>query len=111
MDTKIIKQYGEDMLCYDLRNARQKKRKRYADFDKQLIQLHKKEKALYVQKRNLGWQPLHPPVQKGWVRYFVVRDDVAKSKYGEFCISKEQSRMESDDRYGRATLPYFVTVI
>ena len=84
MDTKIIKQYGEDILCYDLRNARQKKRKQYTDFDKQLIQMHKKEKALYIQKRNLGWQPLHPPVQKGWVRYFIVRDDVAKSKYGDF---------------------------
>ena len=48
MDTKIIKQYGDDILCYDLRTARQKKRMQYKDFDKQLIQLHKKENALYL---------------------------------------------------------------
>ncbi len=39
MDTKLIQQYGEDILCYRLRTARQKKRMRYEDFDKQLIQL------------------------------------------------------------------------
>jgi hypothetical protein len=84
MDTKLIQQYGEDIRCYRLRTARQKKRMQYKDFDKQLIQLHKKENALYLQHRNLGWEPLLPPVQKGWIRHFVVRDDVAKSKYGEF---------------------------
>ena len=38
MDTKFIQQYGEDILCYRLRTARQKKRMQYEDFDKQLIQ-------------------------------------------------------------------------
>lgn len=84
MDTKIIEQYGEDILCYKLRTARQKKRMQYKDFDKQLIQLDKKLNALYLQKRNLGWQELTPPVQKGWVRHFVVREDVVRSKYGDF---------------------------
>ncbi|NOT91652.1 hypothetical protein [Ferruginibacter sp.] len=84
MDTKLIQQYGEDMLCYRLRTARQKKRLRYKDFDKQLIQLHKEENALYLQQRNLGWEPLHPPIQKGWVRFFVVREDVARSRHGIF---------------------------
>ena len=84
MDTKLIQQYGEDMLCYRLRTARQKKRMRYKDFDKQLIQLHKKENELYLQRKNLGWEPLHPPVQKGWIRHFVVRDDVVRSRHGEF---------------------------
>ncbi|MBP6430371.1 MAG: hypothetical protein KA319_01265 [Ferruginibacter sp.] len=84
MDTKIINQFGADILCYKLRTARQKKRMQYEDFDKQLIRLDKKERDLYLQKRNLGWEELKPPVQKGWVRHFVVRDDVARSKYGEF---------------------------
>jgi hypothetical protein len=84
MDTKLIKQYGEDILCYHLRTARHKKRMQYKDFDKQLIQLHKEEKALYEQRRNLGWEPLIPPVQKGWKRFFVLRDDVARSKQAEF---------------------------
>lgn len=84
MDKKIIQQYGEDVLCYRLRTARQKKRMQYEDFDKQLIQLHKEENALYEQRRNLGWEPLTPPVQKGWKRFFVLRDDVARSKHADF---------------------------
>ena len=84
MDTKIIKQYREDILCYRLRTARQKKRMRYKDFDKHLIKLHKTERQLNRQIRNLGWEPLCPPVQKGWVRHFVVRDDVARSRHGNF---------------------------
>lgn len=84
MDTKIIKQYGEDILRYRLRTARHKKRMQYEDFDKQLIQLHKEEKALYAAERSLGWEPLVPPVQKGWKRFFVLRDDVARSRYADF---------------------------
>lgn len=84
MDTKLVQQYGEDILCYRLRTARQKKRMQYEDFDKYLIQLHKEEGALRVKKWNLGWEPLLPPVQKGWKRCFVLRDDVARSKQAEF---------------------------
>ncbi len=84
MDTKLIQHYGEDILCYRLRTTRQKKRMQYKDFDRQLIQLHTDENALYLQKRNLGWEPLHPPVQKGWIRFFVLREDVARSRYGTF---------------------------
>ncbi|MES1225069.1 MAG: hypothetical protein ABUT20_56805 [Bacteroidota bacterium] len=84
MDTKLIKQYGEEILCYRLRNARQKKRMQYEDFDKQLIQLHKRRQILWEKKRNLGWEPLIPPVQKGWKRLFVLRDDVSRSKQADF---------------------------
>src|SRR5258705_13148999 len=84
MDTQLIQQYGEDILCYRLRTTRQKKRMQYKDFDKQLIQLHKEERALYELKRNLGWELLIPSVQKGWKRFFVLRDDVQSSKQAEF---------------------------
>jgi hypothetical protein len=84
MDTKLIQQYGEDILCYRLRTARQKKRMQYEDFDKQLIHLHKEEKALIKQQRNLGWEPLTPPVQKGWKRSFILREDVARGKQAFF---------------------------
>lgn len=84
MDTKLIKQYGEDILCYRLRTARQKKRMQYKDFDKHLIQLHKEERALFRQRRDLGWEPLLPPVQKGWKRFFVLREDVARSNQAGF---------------------------
>jgi len=84
MDSKIIEQYGEEILCYRLRTARQKRRMQYEGLDKQLIQLHKEESCLGEQQKNLGWEPLVPPVQKGWVRSFVLREDVAKSKYADF---------------------------
>ncbi|MEI9947087.1 MAG: hypothetical protein WDN26_23095 [Chitinophagaceae bacterium] len=84
MDNKLIQQYGEDILCYRLRTARQKKRMQYKDFDRQLIQLHKEAKVLYEQKWNLGWESIIPPVQKGWKRFFVLREDVARSRQAEF---------------------------
>jgi hypothetical protein len=84
MGTKIIQQYGEDILCYKLCTARQKKRRQYEELEKKLIALHKEERALYGQIRNLGWEPLVPPVQKGWKRFFVLRDDVARSKQADF---------------------------
>src|SRR4051812_19284598 len=84
MDTKLIQQYGEDIRCYRLRTARQRKRMQYEDFDKQLIQLDKEEDRLYRQKMNLGWEALHPPVQKGWVRSFILREDIARSRYAFF---------------------------
>jgi hypothetical protein len=84
MENKFIQEYGEDILCYRFRTERQKKRVQYKNFDKQLIALHKEERALYQQKRNLGWEPLIPPVQKGWKRFFTVRDDVARGRHGFF---------------------------
>ncbi|MBX3257265.1 MAG: hypothetical protein KF862_24240 [Chitinophagaceae bacterium] len=84
MDTKLINQYGGDILSYRLRTARQKKRMQYEDLDKQLIQLNKKQRELSRKKWNLGWEPLVPPIQKGWKRFFVLRDDVAKGKQAEF---------------------------
>lgn len=64
MDNKLIEQYGEDILCYRLRTARQKKRMQYEDFHKYLIRLSKEEKGLMKLKRELGWETLKPPVQK-----------------------------------------------
>lgn len=84
MDKQLIDKYGEDILCYRLRTARQKKRMQNEDFDKYLIQLDKEESSLYKQIRNLGWEPLYPPIQKGWVRSFELREDVARHKHADF---------------------------
>src|SRR5688572_3974164 len=84
MDRKLIQQYGTEILSYRLRTVRQRKRMQYEDFDKQLIKLYKEDKALGIKANNLGWEPLTPPVQKGWKRFFVLRDDVARSKHAEF---------------------------
>ncbi len=84
MDRKLIEQYGEDILSYRLRTARQKKRMQYEDFDKQLLKLHREEDTLWKQRANLGWEPLTPPIQKGWKRFFVLREEVARSKQADF---------------------------
>ncbi|HVV04083.1 MAG TPA: hypothetical protein VHC96_07645 [Puia sp.] len=84
MDRKTIERYGADILCYRLRTARHKKRMQYEDLDKRLIALDKEQWALRKQQWNLGWEPLIPPVQKGWKRCFVLQGDVARGKHAEF---------------------------
>ncbi len=84
MDKKIIQQYGEEILCYKLRTKRQKQRMQYEDFDKYLIALQRESEMLFRKKSSLGWEPLNPPIQRGWKRTFVLRDDVAASQYAVF---------------------------
>ena len=84
MDTKLVREYGTEILSYRLRTVRQKKRMQYEDFDKGLIQIGKEERRLWRQSRNPGWQPLLPPVQRGWNRFFVLREDVAAGRNAEF---------------------------
>lgn len=84
MDYKLIKDYGEDILSYRIRTARQKKRMRYEDFDKQLLQIDKEQSELYEKKYNLEWEPLIPPIQRGWTSFFVLRDNESLSKNAAF---------------------------
>jgi hypothetical protein len=72
------------LLQFRLRTARHKKRAQYEDWDKQLLALQRERNALYKQQRDLGWIALHPPVMRGWKRYFVLRDNVARSKQASF---------------------------
>jgi hypothetical protein len=84
MDKRLIAQYGEDILSYRLRTARQKKRMQYEDFDKQLLRLRREQDVLDDQQEALGWELIVPPVQKGWIRFFVLREDVARGKEAAF---------------------------
>jgi hypothetical protein len=67
-----------------IRSKRTRKRAAIKDQDKRLIGLYKEEKALSKQKYALPMIDLKPPVQKGWKRYFVVREDVRRSRDGVF---------------------------
>ncbi len=67
-----------------IRSKRTRKRAAIKDQDKRLIGLYKEEKALSKQKRELPMIDLKPPVQKGYKRYFVVREDVRRSRDGVF---------------------------
>lgn len=69
---------------YRLRTARKKTRLVKKDFDKQLINLSKKQSELWKQRRNLPMIPLEHPYQKGWKRLFVLRDDVQKLPNADF---------------------------
>ncbi len=71
-------------LLYNLKSARRKKRLQKKDFDKQLIQLDKQRAILNARKRNLPMVPLAQPYQKGWKRFFVLRNDVRQSPQAEF---------------------------
>ncbi|MBS1507007.1 MAG: hypothetical protein JSS79_10205 [Bacteroidetes bacterium] len=54
------------------------------DKDKLLIRKHKEEKGIWSEIRNLEWNELKPPVQRGFIRYFVLREDVARTKEASF---------------------------
>lgn len=69
-----------DLTAYRLRTKRQRRRALLDDRDKQLLKRYKEEKQLRKQRNDLPWIPLEPPVQRGWKRSFVLRDDVARSK-------------------------------
>ncbi|MGB4775515.1 MAG: hypothetical protein WBP45_10105 [Daejeonella sp.] len=69
---------------FRLKSARRKKRLQKKDFDKQLIQFDKLEHVLWEKKDSLPMIPLEQPYQKGWKRFFVLRDDVKRSPAAEF---------------------------
>ena len=71
-------------MSFRLQSARRKKRMQHEDFEKHLLALHKEQQQLYKQQQALGWIDLKPPVMRGWKRYFVLRDDVARSKHAGF---------------------------
>ena len=62
-----------------IKSARQKRRLVKTDRDKQLIQLHKRRDELWEQKRLLPMVALEHPYQRGWKRFFVLREDVRHS--------------------------------
>ncbi|WP_345253314.1 hypothetical protein [Flaviaesturariibacter amylovorans] len=84
MDNKREQHEDTDIGCYRLRSERRRKRDRIGAIEKQLRSLDKRRWELNAQRRALPFIPLEPPVQKGWIRYFVVRDDVARSDKGAF---------------------------
>ena len=83
MNNKIVNDKA-DILLYGLRTARQKKRMQYKGFEKKLKDLDREEGMLFKSKWQLGWIELNPPVTRGWKRYFVLRDDIARSKDAAF---------------------------
>ena len=63
-----------------IRSTRRRKRMQILDSDKKLIFLHKEELAVSKKMGNLGWTELNPPVQRGYIRFFILRPDVRRMK-------------------------------
>ena len=78
MDKKIIEKYGSEINCYKLKTARQKKRAVKMANENKLLSLHREERKIWQVQRDMGMVELNPPIVRGWKRYFVLREDVAR---------------------------------
>ena len=67
-----------------LRNLRSRKRIAREDHEKFLRTCIKRQKALFKQRRELPLVPFEKPYQKGYVRFFVLREDVRQGKQADF---------------------------
>ena len=67
-----------------LRNLRSRKRIAQEDHEKFLRECIKRQKVLFKQRRELPLVPLEKPYQKGYVRFFVLREDVRQGKQADF---------------------------
>lgn len=69
---------------FRLKSKRRRKRLRIKNEEKHLLLLHREENKLYRQLHDLGYEPLVPPVQKGYKRIFVLREDVRAGRQAAF---------------------------
>ena len=84
-----------------LRSSRTRKRVAKTDYEKYLRQCCDRHAELEKQKRTMPLVPLEKPYQKGYVRFFVVRDDVKRSKLGAFfenLLAKINTYQYADNR-------------
>ena len=100
--TIIIIQMGNSYIQGSrLRNIRTRKRIAKTDYEKYLRECSDRHSELEKQKWNLPLVPLEKPYQKGYVRFFVVRDDVKRSGLGEFfenLLTKINTYQYADNR-------------
>ncbi|MGO4294244.1 hypothetical protein [Chitinophaga sp. RAB17] len=67
-----------------IRASRQRKRAAIMHQDKQMLKLYREKMALWEVFDRRGYVPLEPPIVKGYKRFFVLREDVARSKDAGF---------------------------
>lgn len=84
-----------------LKTTRQKKRLVKKDFKKRLLKLDKERDKLWDQKDQIQWLELEEPYQKGYERFFILRDDIARSSRADFfesLLRKINTIQYSDNR-------------
>lgn len=92
---------NDNLLYYRLRSLRSRKRTIKKDVEKQIRKKNQRSNELWEIKRNTPWIPLEKPYQRGFVRFFVVREDVMRSKDGDFfdgILKKINTYMYSESR-------------
>lgn len=92
---------NDNPLLYGLRSLRSRKRTARKDVEKQIRKKYQRSEELWNIRRNIPWVPLENPYQKGFVRFFVLRDDVKRSKDGDFfegILTKINTYMYSESR-------------
>ncbi|UKB83748.1 hypothetical protein LF887_22520 [Chryseobacterium sp. MEBOG06] len=75
---------NDNLLSSRLRSVRSRKRTSRKDVEKQIRKKYKRSKELWNIRRNIPLIPLDKPYQRGFVRFFVVREDVMRTKDGDF---------------------------
>ncbi len=84
-----------------LKTTRQKKRLVKEDFKKKLLKLDKERRKLWKEKHEIDWVELDEPYQKGYKRFFILREDVARSSRADFfesLLRKINTIQYSDNR-------------
>lgn len=91
----------DNFLSSRLRSLRSRKRIIRKDVEKHIRKKNKRSKELWKIRRNIPFLLLEKPCQKGFVRSFVLRDDVKRSKDGDFfegILNKINTKMYSETR-------------
>ncbi|MEO7992245.1 MAG: hypothetical protein ABI663_22035 [Chryseolinea sp.] len=99
------------------RSARTKRQMQIKAADKKLIRFHKEEIEIRKAIWNLGWTELKPPVQRGFIRFFVLREYVRREKQPSFFekilekINTEQWSYRKDFKRKRRRLGKKIQVV
>lgn len=92
---------NDNLLSYRLRSLRSRKRTIKKDVEKQIRRKYQRSNKLCDIRRNIQWIPLEKPYQRGFVRFFTVREEVLRSKDGNFfegILKKINTYMYSESR-------------
>ncbi|NLR61838.1 hypothetical protein HGH93_27325 [Chitinophaga polysaccharea] len=84
MDNQIHTDIDEYIASSRIRTARRRLRDAKTQYDKTLLSLNRQEFELRRAWNQRGYVPLEPPVMKGYKRFFVLRDDVERSRMADF---------------------------
>ncbi len=76
--------YYDYLQSSRIRSKRTRERKRREHRDKQLLQVDRERHRLRRAWWKREWVDLHPPIMRGYKRYFVLREDVAAGKQANF---------------------------